>query len=316
MFLSKTDYVEAQKCIKSLWLKKNRKDLKPEIDDATQKRFEVGEKLHELAHGLFPEGVMVPAENWDVINGSKITTKLSKEHNTLFEAFAKLDNGAFCRIDVLRKNTNGWDLIEIKSATKVSDEYIIDLAFQKYVFENAGYPINQCFVIHINNKYVRHGELDIKQLFTEENVTDDVTKVSPSIIGYVEQYMKVQSNENEPKVLLHSDCKDCPYFKYCGKDVPEYSALDLLRKDADSFYANTGKLEIKDIPPEVCSETQLIERNSYLTNKEYVDLEGIKEWLDKLEYPLYYKLYPLSRTFLFICSRERLFVYFTTYNPL
>lgn len=28
------------------------------------------------------------------------------------------------------------------------------------------------------------------------------------------------------------------------------------------------------------------------------------------------KLYPLSRTFLFICSRERLFVYFTTYNPL
>ena len=43
MFLSKTDFIKARKCIKSLWLKKNRKDLKPEIDDATQKRFEVEE---------------------------------------------------------------------------------------------------------------------------------------------------------------------------------------------------------------------------------------------------------------------------------
>jgi len=104
MFLSKSDYMMADGCIKALWLKKNRKDLTPEIDEATQRRFDIGNAVQDLAREFFPGGVMVPAENWDVINGSKITAELAKCNDILFEAFAKLDNGAFCRIDVLKKN--------------------------------------------------------------------------------------------------------------------------------------------------------------------------------------------------------------------
>lgn len=48
-----------------------------------------------MAREFFPGGVMVPAENWDVINGSKITAELAKSNDILYEAFAKLDNGAF-----------------------------------------------------------------------------------------------------------------------------------------------------------------------------------------------------------------------------
>lgn len=82
MFLSKSDYMMAQNCVKSLWLKKNRKDLTPEIDEATQKRFDIGEAVQNLAREFFPEGVMVPAESWDVINGSKLTKELAQ--NTMF----------------------------------------------------------------------------------------------------------------------------------------------------------------------------------------------------------------------------------------
>ena len=79
MFLSKSDYMMADGCIKALWLKKNRKDLTPEIDEATQKRFDIGNAVQDLAREFFPGGVMVPAENWDVINGSKITAEEQRQ---------------------------------------------------------------------------------------------------------------------------------------------------------------------------------------------------------------------------------------------
>lgn len=298
MFLSKSDYMMAQNCVKALWLKKNRKDLTPEIDEATQRRFDIGNEVQDLAREFFPGGVMVPAENWDVINGSKITADLAKENDILYEAFAKLDNGAFCRIDVLKRNGDGWDLIEIKSATSVKPEYIADLAFQKCVFDNAGYPVKQCWVLHINSDYMRKGPIDVKQLFQIEDVTDAVAEAYINTPAYAEQYMKIQAGKTEPEILIHKACKDCPYYHYCGKDVPEYSVFDLLpQKNADVFYAETGKMEIKDVPASTCTTPkQLIDRETFLTNEAHAEPENIKAWLDQLEYPLYYLDYETFQT--------------------
>ena len=289
MFLSKSDYMMAQNCVKALWLKKNRKDLTQEIDKATQRRFDVGNEVQELAREFFPGGVMVPAENWDVINGSKITADLAKNNDILYEAFAKLDNGAFCRIDILKRNGDGWDLIEIKSTTSVKSEQIEDLAFQKYVFDNAGYSVKQCWVMHINSNYLRKGPIDVKELFQIENITDKVSDVYIDTIDYIEQYMEIQKRKTEPEILIHKACKYCPYYSYCCNNVPEYSVFDLLsQKEADIFYAKTGKMEIKDVPISICTPKQLIDREAFLTNKVHVESENIKSWLDQLKYPLYY----------------------------
>lgn len=298
MFLSKSDYMMAQNCVKALWLKKNRKDLTPEIDEATQRLFDIGNEVQDLAREFFPGGVMVPAENWNVINGSKITAELAKSNDILYEAFAKLDNGAFCRIDVLKRNGGGWDLIEIKSATSVKPEYIADLAFQKYVFDNAGYPVKQCWVLHINSDYVCKGLIDVKELFQIEDMTDAVAEAYINTPAYAEQYMKIQTSKTEPEITIHKTCKDCPYYHYCCKDVPEYSVFDLLpQKEADVFYATTGKLEIKDVPESTCTTPkQLIDREAFLTNEIHAESEEIKAWLDKLEYPLYYLDYETFQT--------------------
>ena len=139
MFLSKSDYIMGLDCIKALWLKKNRKDLTPEYDDRTLQNFEIGNEVQDLARDYYPNGLLVDAETWDVIGGAAKTKSLTQTNDILYEATAKLDNGCFCRIDVLIRNGKAWDLIEIKSASEVKDYYIDDLAFQKYVFENAGY---------------------------------------------------------------------------------------------------------------------------------------------------------------------------------
>lgn len=290
MYLSKSDYLMGLDCVKALWLKKNRKELMPEYDEATSATFEIGNQVQDLARDFYPGGIMVEAESWDVENGSKLTKELSQKHGTLYEAFAKLPNGCFCRIDVLVKNGESWDMIEIKSASGVKDYYIDDLAFQKYVFENAGYPIKRCKVLHLNNKYVRHGELDIKQLFAEDDVTEEVLQKGSEVEMYIKGMLSYQTMQDEPKISLHASCSDCPFYHYCGKDVPEYSIFDLLNTNkANEFYNTTNSCDIKDLPLEYCTtDKQLIDRDCFLTDKIHVEKENIKEWLNSLEYPLYY----------------------------
>lgn len=290
MFLSKSDYIMGLDCVKALWLKKNRKDLTPEYDDRTLQNFETGEKVQELAYDYYGKGVFVDAENWDVFGGAAKTKVLTQTNDIIYEATAKLDNGCFCRIDIMMRNDDAWDLIEIKSATEVKDYYIDDLAFQKYVFENAGYPIKNCKVLHLNNQYVRHGDLDISQLFAEEDVSDKVNAKKSEVEMYVKGMLSYQEMPDEPEIPVHSSCSDCPFYGYCGKDLPEYSVFDLLSsKNADLFYNQTHSFSVEDVSEDWCStEKQLIDRAAYLNKSLHIEPENIREWLNTLEYPLYY----------------------------
>lgn len=78
----------------------------------------------------------------------------------MFEAgFIHKNGKCYARADVLYPvSNNQWDIIEVKSATSVKEEYLYDISFQKYCYESAGVKIKRCFVLHINNQYVRNGK--------------------------------------------------------------------------------------------------------------------------------------------------------------
>jgi hypothetical protein len=158
------------------------------------------------------------------------------------------------------------------------------------VFENAGYPVINCKVLYINNKYVRHGELDIRQLFTEEDVSERVNAKKNEVEGFVKGMLSYQEMPEEPEIPPHSGCTDCPYYTYCCKDVPDYSVFYLLSsKKADLFYNQTKSFNVEDVSEDWCtSDTQLIDRAAYLNKDLHVEPENIQEWLNTLEYPLYY----------------------------
>lgn len=61
MYLSKSDYLMGLDCVKALWLKKNRKEIMPEYDEATQRRFDIGNQVQDLARDFYPGGIMVDA---------------------------------------------------------------------------------------------------------------------------------------------------------------------------------------------------------------------------------------------------------------
>jgi hypothetical protein len=145
-------------------------------------------------------------------------------------------------------------------------------------------------VLHLNNKYVRHGDLDIRQLFVEEDVSEEVKERENDVEMYAKGMLSYQTMKDEPEAAIHPACQDCPYYDYCCKDVPEYSVFDLLSsKKAEAFYQKTGSLNVEDVSEDWCTtEKQLIERAAYLSKDLHIEPENIKEWLDALEYPLYY----------------------------
>lgn len=289
MLLTKSDYMQGLGCIKSLWLTKYREDIVPEIDVSTQNRFEMGKKVQEIARLLYPQGFLVE-ETLDMSVASLRTQKASQIYDVLFEATAKLANNACCRIDIMQRNANGWDLIEIKSATEVKPEYIDDLAFQKYIFENSGYLIYRCKVLYLNNQYVRQGDIDIKQLFILQDVTDKVIHAQEAVPINIERFLTAQARPIEPQVDLCGACKKCPFFAYCGKDLPEYSIFNLPQgKKVDDLYATYHSFKIEDLPPDFSDNPkQLIDSHAYLEGEDYFQPQSIQEWLNSLIYPLYY----------------------------
>lgn len=298
MLLSKTDYILGMDCEKALWLIKHHPELVPDVDVMLQRRFDIGNEVQEYARKLFSSGKMVG--DGDIEYMAHKTEQMSQEYNVLFEATAILPDKAFCRIDIMEREGNAWNLIEIKSATEVKDNYIDDLAFQKYVFENAGYKINRIKVIYLNKFYTRKGPLDIYELFVIEDVTLLIDEIFADVAYNVDVLKQLVEQDEEPEVLLHktNPCKGCGFKSYCRRDLPEYPAFRLFYHDRDwqKFYNQYNTYIVEDIPDSYeLRPKEIIDKQSYLTGKTHIEPEKIQNWLDTLEYPLYYLDYETAQ---------------------
>ena len=284
--LSKSSYLKGLQCPKYLWIYFNKKELIPEPSEAAQYLFSQGDLVERYAESLFPGAVHIPkdpfGENLDK------TKEFLKKKKTLFQA-AFLADDLYARADVLRPVKSGWDIIEIKSGTKVEDVHKHDLAFQKYVYEKAGLKINKCFLMHVNNKYVRKGEIDAKKLFVIEEVD-----VSEDISDKVSDMLKIMNGRECPTVKISPECYnpyDCPLQEKCFSFLPPDNVLELhgIRKLKAFSLIDSGVLSLSDVPEEIkISPGNYIQQKCVRTGKPYVDKAKIKEFLDKLKYPLYY----------------------------
>lgn len=288
--LSKSKYLQGIQCPKLLWISVNDKTRLPEIDDAQQKLFDEGHLVGELAKKLFSEGINIPDE--DFVGNLNQTKELLSKNKPLFEPAFMIDR-LYARADILEPTKDGWNIIEVKSSTEVKDVNIQDVAFQKYVYEKAGIKINKCYLMHINNQYVRQGEIELDKLFTKEDISINVQEEIQSVPERVQDFLKIIDG-NEPPVTIGEYCDkpyECPMKKDCWNFLPkENSVFDLYRGGKKSWELFEQKiLAIKDIPSNFkLGDKQQIQLECEKTNKPHVDNFAIQEFLKKLQYPLYF----------------------------
>lgn len=299
--LSKSQYIKGIFCHRHLWLYKN-SDIKEAFDASSKAIMDTGTSVGELAQSLYPGGVVIDKEYNKIKEAEEHTKReIQNEVKTIFEATAINPEGNYSRIDILNKvGKNEWDLIEVKSSASIHDYYQDDIAFQRHVFESAGYKIRKSILMHINNTYVKNGRIDPKQLF----IADDLTDIARDKIKEVKNNIKtlsimVAKKDCEPKRLTApKQCNEpypCGYQDYCWKAIPEYSLLNVLSNCTPSARPlrealfNAAKYLIKDLPTDFpLNKKEIIDLASYKEDKTIIDKKMIREFLTSLEYPLYY----------------------------
>jgi len=289
VLLTKSKYVTGLQCTRYLWMKEHEKENIPEPGVSAQAQFDTGNYVGELAKKLFPDGVDIPCKNFR--ENLEETRELLEKKKTVFEAGLKYGNCS-SRADILVPVKDEWDIIEVKSGTKVKEINLHDVSFQKYCYEGTGLKIRKCYIMHINNEYVRNGELDFEKLFTKTDITEEVGKLMGGVQENIDKMLEVLKSFKYPNVTVGQQCKDpykCPIAE-CWDFLPENNVFHLYRggKKSLELFEN-GIHAISDIPDEFeLNDKQGIQKNCEKTGKSYIDKEGLKEFLGQLEYPLNY----------------------------
>ena len=303
--LSKSKYCKCIQCKKMMWLNKYKPDVAvPSARDAV---FENGQRVGDVAKGLFGEYEDVEFNKNLEIMIEKTDELLEKNAHIITEASFNYNNN-FCSVDILKNDEDGFEIYEVKSATKMHDIYLDDAAYQYYILTNLGYKVKKVSIVYINNEYIRQEELELDKLF----IINDITEIAISKLDEIEknindynEFMKEHDKDNEPDIDIGLKCKNpylCDFWQYCTRNLPKPNVFDLsiLGNKArqikfDNYYK--GIVSFEDLQHEDLQPRAFEQINYELNNLEpKVDKEAIKEILDSLKYPLYFIDYETYQT--------------------
>lgn len=302
--LSKSRYTAFCQCPKNLWLGVYKRDVVPP-DPTAEARFAEGNKVGDLAMGLFGTFKEAHAENQD---GSLDLGKMVEQTKqwmdegveVICEASFSID-GNYCAVDILRKDGDGWAIYEVKSSTYHDDKtdtakhllvYSQDIAYQKWVLERCGVKVTGVYLVRLDSRYVRGKKLEPKELFHVKDMKDFVDNEILKVPANVKIAKEVLAGgEPDEQVALHChEPYDCAFFPYCTQGMTSPNVFNMYRmnfqKKCDLY--NQGKIYYKDLLDEDLTEIQRLQVETSLNNTQLVTPEEIREFLKKLTYPLYF----------------------------
>lgn len=292
-FLSKTKYLEGLQCPKLLWYEYNQKEALPPIDARTQAIMDMGTRVGHLAHALFPGGIRIEREYIPEKHAKKSLKALALR-KPLFEAGFTYNRG-YALADILQPAPgNRWDLIEVKSSTSVKDINLYDVAFQRHIYEGAGLKIRRCYLMHIDNQYIRKGPIEPEKLFVRKDITGDSRGLAPEIKKSLPRMLKLISDKNMPTVKVGDHCSrpySCPLEDICWDFLPEKDDIFTLYAGGkrSKELMRRGIFNILDIPEGFSlTSRQLIQVKSHKRGRPHIDSTAIRDFLNRLEYPLHF----------------------------
>ena len=253
--ISKSSFIRGTKCPKSLYLHFFQPEEQDEISEGQQSIFDTGHNVGFLAQQLFPGGIDASRGAHEKVNEAISYTQelINNGQKVIYEA-AFSDGETLCYMDILVKENNEWRAYEVKASTGVKDYHVMDAAFQYYVITRSGLPLADIFLTHINNQYIRRGEIDVQQLFTKVIMTETILPLQEDIPGQLKSLQEMVDAGIVPEIEMGFQCThpyDCNFLEFCRQDLTVESGAP---------------------------EAQPASRNQ----------EALDEFKDELEYPLFF----------------------------
>lgn len=264
--------------------------MRSEPEQEAQSLFKIGDTVGDYAKGLFPGGIEIEFDPGN-FNGmiKKTGEAISQGVDTLYEATFK-EKGVFAMADILHKTSEGWNMYEVKASTGVKPYHINDASIQWYALSQV-IDLNKAYIVHINNQYIREGGLDIKSLFTVEDITDKVLAKQEDIPSTLESLEKMIKRDL-PEIDIGPHCfdpHDCDFHEHCWSHIPDISIFGLYRMRWEQRFNlyDRGILTYENIPEDFhLNEIQQRQVNAVLTGEITIDKDIINNFLDSIIYPI------------------------------
>lgn len=298
MRITKTDYLEYTFCRKNLWLRKHKPELFEgvEFSDFEKKIIEDGNLAEEACRLLYPTGLLIESSGQSAVVETQMA--IDNKESTLFQATFHHDV-FFIRADILRYNAelSGWELFEVKATNEVKrripHHHVNDLAFQKIVIEACGLTIVKASVIHLNREFIKHGDINVHELFIDEDLTSEVIAAEEQVQQeMIDAKSYLEGPEEKGCLCIYEGRSNhCATFAYSNPQVPEYSVHDFNRigmsKKKLIDWVDKSEFTFADIQnPEALNETQRRQYDAETLSRVIFDADAIGEVLNTLVFPL------------------------------
>jgi hypothetical protein len=293
--ISKSSFLKGLQCQKALYLSKFRPELRDEISALQQAVFDSGTRVGILAQQLFPGGVDAGFQTPDQIQEAiDMTMRLVRLGTPVIYEAGFSGGDLHCFVDILVHDSKGWHAYEVKSSASITDTNYWDASFQWYVMEMTGLDLVSISLVHINNRYVRVGGLDMKQLFNIVPATDVVRQRQHAVKAIADDLKTVLAGGRIPDTSIGPHCTvpyECDFRGHCWQNVPKYSIFDIAELKADKKWDlhTQGILDLKSIPADYpLGNRQWQQVKAELEGTVTIHRDAIRRFLEGLKYPLYF----------------------------
>lgn len=223
--LTKSKVLSGLQCHKRLWLESFRKEL-AESSAANQLLMfngnEIGAKARDLlSAGRKPQSLEAIANPMEAVAETQRLLPLARDGAVLFEA-AFLHAGVLVRADAIRLEAGQWQLVEVKSSTRVKDYQLRDIAVQAWAIEGAGLPLASINLAHVDNGFVYRGDGDYTGLLAVADVSEPTRANLGAVRSEVQTLLGVLESE-EPNITMGEHCDEpfeCPFKAHCRAQLP------------------------------------------------------------------------------------------------
>lgn len=185
-------------------------------------------------------------------------------------------------------------MYEVKSTTSVKDYHYLDAAIQLYILRGLQHPVRAVHIVHINNQYIRKGEVSPQELFSIVDVTKEAIELQPFINEQLPVMFNVLNAASIPNMEIGPQCGKyygCDYHGYCWHmfDDVEFPVYTISR---------IGERHWELIRNGILCQTQL-PKDFRLTDNQRIqveanqtklapppDVDSITDFLSEISYPV------------------------------
>ncbi len=307
--LSKTSFLRGMQCLKSLYFHRHSPELRDKPDSRYARMSASGDRVGLLARGLFPGGVeacspgaihiALPGKpamdgNAGLTDAVKRTRNLIEANTPVIYEAAFLHDGIMCLVDILVKDGDAWKAFEVKSSSRVSEAHLLDAALQYYVITGTGMLLRDIAIVHINSRYVLHGELDLSLLFRVKTVREKATGLLSSVESAALGMRKALEGAFPPDCEIGEQCvspRPCDFRGQCWSHVPRESVFEITGLSIHDKFGmyRAGMVRMQDIPGDYPLKSfQKLQVKCAVSGATYTDREALNRFLAEISYPLYF----------------------------